>query len=166
MIELYFIGIGMGNFDYFIMQVICVMNVVDFILLLCKGEVKFDFIDLCYIICVVVLMWLVCLVEFDLLVCEVGGDYLDGVNDWYDVIVWIWVVQIVCYFFDGGRLVLFVWGDLLFYDSSLCIVDWFKGIGFVVWVEVVLGIISLQVLMVVYVILLNNLGVLVIVIIG
>lgn len=124
MIELFLVGIGFGNFEYLILEVICVLEEVDLILLLCKGDEKIEFVDLCCDIVVDILKIKFKVVEFDYLVCDVKMlKYLDGVNMWYDVLVEIWMGLIVEYGSFKIKVVLMVWGDLSFYDSMLCIVE-------------------------------------------
>lgn len=144
MIELFLVGIGLGNFEYLMLEVICVLEEVDLIFLLCKGDEKIEFVDLCCDIIVDILKIKFKVVEFDYLVCDVKMlKYLDGVNMWYDVLVEIWIGLIEEYGSFNVKVVFMVWGDLSFYDSMLCIVECVEIKGISLNICVVFGIMFL-----------------------
>ena len=120
MIDLYFIGIGMGNPDHLTRQAIAELQTADVILIPHKGAQKSDLADLRKTICEKCLDPIPPLVYFDLPKRDSKTKtYLEGVVDWHSAIAKTWQDTLHRTLPNGGKAALMIWGDPSLYDSSL-----------------------------------------------
>jgi precorrin-6A synthase len=159
LIDLILIGIGTGNPDHLTLQAIKALNSADLILIPRKGETKADLAELRRAICADVLTNpKTRITEFDLPKRDTGNpDYLEGVDDWHDVIASAWRRTIRASLGENGRVALLVWGDPSLYDSTLRIAGRIAT-DLPLTVSVIPGITSLQALTAAHAIPLNTLG--------
>jgi precorrin-6A synthase len=155
MIELVLIGIGTGGPDQLTLAAVKAINRADLILIPRKGADKADLADLRRAICEDVLTNPATrIAEFDLPVRDPAQpDYLRRVDDWHDAIAKIWQRTIADHITDG-RVALLVWGDPALYDSSLRIARRLSDVS----VQVVPGLMSINVLTAAHGITLNEVG--------
>jgi precorrin-6A synthase len=150
--DLVLIGIGTGNPDHLTLQAVREINRADLILIPRKGESKADLAELRRAICAQVLTNPATrLTEFDLPERDPATpDYLRRVEDWHDAIARAWAAHLP----ESGRVALLVWGDPALYDSTLRIAARLPA-----WtVQVVPGLMSMNVLTAAHAITLNALG--------
>jgi precorrin-6A synthase len=155
MIELVLIGIGTGGLDQLTLAAVKAINRADLILIPRKGADKADLADLRRAICDEVLTNPTTrIAEFDLPVRDPATpDYLRRVDDWHDAIASVWQRTIADHI-STGRVALLVWGDPALYDSSLRIARRLPDVT----VEVVPGLMSINVLTAAHGITLNAVG--------
>lgn len=155
MIELVLIGIGTGGPDQLTLAAVKAINRADLILIPRKGADKADLADLRRAICEDVLTNSATrIAEFDLPVRDPAQpDYLRRVDDWHDAIAKVWQRTIADHLTDG-RVALLVWGDPALYDSSLRIARRLPDVS----VQVVPGLMSINVLTAAHGITLNEVG--------
>lgn len=155
MIDLVLIGIGTGGMDQLTLAAVRAINGADLILIPHKGADKADLADLRRAICEEVLTNPATRIAgFDLPVRDPATpDYLRRVDDWHDAIAAVWARTIADH--PGARRVaLLVWGDPALYDSSLRIARRLADVR----VEVVPGLMSINVLTAAHGITLNEVG--------
>lgn len=155
MIDLVLIGIGTGGMDQLTLAAVRAINGADLILIPQKGADKADLADLRRAICEEVLTNPATrIASFDLPVRDPATpDYLRRVDDWHDAIAAVWARTIADH--PGAqRVALLVWGDPALYDSSLRIARRLADVR----VEVVPGLMSINVLTAAHGITLNEVG--------
>jgi precorrin-6A synthase len=155
MIELVLIGIGTGGLDQLTLRAVRAINGADLILIPRKGADKADLADLRRAICDDVLTNPATrMAEFDLPVRDPAtADYVTRVEHWHDAIAGVWARTIADHL-TQGRVALLVWGDPALYDSSLRIARRLPDVR----VEVVPGLMSINVLTAAHGITLNEVG--------
>lgn len=155
--NLVLIGIGTGGLDQLTLAAARAINAADLILIPRKGASKADLADLRREICAQVLNNPATLIgEFDLPVRdEATPDYRERVEHWHDAIAQVWTQTIEEHLPGGkGQVALLIWGDPALYDSSLRIAGRLPDVA----VEVVPGLMSLNVLTAAHGITLNEVG--------
>ena len=159
MIDLYFIGIGMGNPDHLTRQAIAELQTADVILIPHKGAQKSDLADLRKTICEKCLDPIPPLVYFDLPKRDSKTKtYLEGVVDWHSEIAKTWQETLHRTLPNGGKAALMIWGDPSLYDSSLRIAQRLNPRKAAIRITVVPGLTSVQLLTAAHAIPLNALG--------
>ena len=159
MIDLYFIGIGMGNPDHLTRQAIAELQTADVILIPRKGAQKSDLADLRKTICEKCLDPIPPLVYFDLPKRDAKTKaYLDGVVDWHSAIAKTWRNTLHKTLPNGGKAALMIWGDPSLYDSSLRIAERLNTPNGAISITVVPGLTSVQLLTAAHAIPFNTLG--------
>jgi precorrin-6A synthase len=155
MIDLVLIGIGTGGMDQLTLAAVRAINGADLILIPQKGADKADLADLRRAICEEVLTNPATRIAgFDLPVRDAATpDYLRRVDDWHDAIAAVWARTIADHP-EARRVALLVWGDPALYDSSLRIARRLADVR----VEVVPGLMSINVLTAAHGITLNEVG--------
>ncbi|MDB2417484.1 precorrin-6A synthase (deacetylating) [Paracoccaceae bacterium] len=159
MIDLYFIGIGMGNPDHLTRQAIAELQTADVILIPHKGAQKSDLADLRKTICEKCLEPIPPLVYFNLPKRDSKTKtYLEGVVDWHSAIAKTWQDTLHRTLPNGGKAALMIWGDPSLYDSSLRIAQRLNPRKAAIRITVVPGLTSVQLLTAAHAIPLNALG--------
>ncbi|HZU63775.1 MAG TPA: precorrin-6A synthase (deacetylating) [Novosphingobium sp.] len=154
--RLVLIGIGTGHVDHLTLEAVREINAADLVLIPRKGEAKADLAALRRDICARVLTNPATrIAEFDLPERDPAtADYRQRVEDWHDAIAACWAGAIARALPDGGRVALLIWGDPALYDSSLRIAARLEG-----WaVQVVPGIMSINMLTAAHAIALNEIN--------
>ena len=156
MIELALIGIGTGGPDQLTLAAVRAINAAELILIPRKGADKADLAQLRRAICADVLTNPdTVIAEFDLSVRDPSIlDYIARVEQWHDAIAQVWARTIAAHLPGGGRVALLVWGDPALYDSTLRIARRLPDAR----VQVVPGLMSLNVLTAAHGITLNEVG--------
>lgn len=159
MIELYLVGIGMGNPSHVTAAAIQALQSADLILIPNKGATKADLVDLRSEICEKLLSPVPPISYFDFPSRDPAEpDYLKRVNDWHDSIAGLWQDTIHATHSSGGKIALMIWGDPSLYDSSLRIAERLKLKNTTVKTHVIPGITAVQLLTAAHRIPLNELG--------
>jgi precorrin-6A synthase len=157
MIELVLIGIGTGGPDQLTLAAVRAINGADLILIPRKGADKADLAELRQALCDRLLTNPATRVApFDLPLRDPATpDYLRRVDDWHGAIAQVWARTIAEHLPGGqGRVALLIWGDPALYDSSLRIARRLPDVR----VEVVPGLMSINVLTAAHGIALNEVG--------
>jgi precorrin-6A synthase len=156
MIDLTLIGIGTGGPDQLTLAAVKAIRAADLILIPCKGADKADLAELRRAICADVLGDTAGrIAEFDLPLRDPAiPDYRERVECWHDAIAAVWARTIAAHRPEGGRVALLVWGDPALYDSSLRIAWRLPDVR----VQVVPGLMSINVLTAAHGITLNEVG--------
>lgn len=156
MIAFTLIGIGTGGPDQLTLAAVKAIRAADLILIPRKGADKADLAALRRAICAEVLGEAQGrIAEFDLPVRDPAiADYRERVEAWHDAIAQVWARSIAAHRPEGGRVALLVWGDPALYDSSLRIARRLPDTR----VEVVPGLMSINVLTAAHGITLNEVG--------
>lgn len=159
MIELYLVGIGMGNPSHVTRAAIEALQSADLILIPNKGVTKADLADLRSEICQKLLLPVPPIGYFDLPSRNPAEpDYLKRVNDWHDAIAGLWQETIQTNCPNGGKIALMIWGDPSLYDSSLRIAERLKAKNAAVKINLIPGVTAVQLLTAAHGIPLNELG--------
>ena len=159
MIELYLVGIGMGNPDHLTAQAVNALQHADLILIPDKGSQKSDLADVRVTICEKFLSPLPKMAKFSLPVRnEQEASYLKRVKSWHEEIALVWRDTILEHCPKGGRIALMIWGDPSLYDSSLRIAERLIAQDQKLTVNVIPGLTSVQLLTAAHKIPLNTLA--------
>ena len=159
MIELYLIGIGMGNPDHLTGSARAALQGADLIMIPEKEAFKSDLAIIRQKICKKILSPLPNIVMFKLperLHSE--AEYFKKVELWHDKIAVKWQSIIKQHLPKGGRAALMIWGDPTLYDSSLRIADRLKLQLKELKINTIPGLTSIQLLTAAYNIPLNSIG--------
>jgi precorrin-6A synthase len=156
MIELYLVGIGMGNPSHLTGAAIEALQLADLILIPNKGEAK---ADLRSDICEKLLLPIPQITYFSLPSRDPKEpDYLKRVSDWHDSIASLWQNTILSNRPNGGKVELMIWGDPSLYDSSLRIAERLQTKDHALKIHVIPGVTAVQLLTAANRIPLNELG--------
>jgi precorrin-6A synthase len=159
MIDLFLVGIGMGNPDHLTAQAVGALQSADLILIPEKGDEKSDLADLRTVICEKLLSPVPKIARFRLPVRDPKeSSYLKRVTDWHEKIALQWRDEILKNRPNGGRIALMIWGDPSLYDSSLRIANRLIAEEQHVKINVVPGLTSVQLLTAAHKIPLNTLA--------
>ena len=159
MIELFLVGIGMGNPDHLTGQAIKALQTADLILIPEKGNEKSDLADLRVVICEKLLTPVPKIARFRLPVRDPQeSSYLKRVTDWHAQIALQWRDEIFKHCPSGGRIALMIWGDPSLYDSSIRIANRLIAQEQQVSINMVPGLTSVQLLTAAHKIPLNTLA--------
>ena len=159
MIELYLVGIGMGNPAHLTGEAVQVLQTADLILIPHKGSDKADLADLRKQICEELLSPVPSIEYFDLPSRDPKEpNYIKRVNYWHDVIAALWHDNIQENCPGGGKIALMIWGDPSLYDSSLRIAERLKIKYTHVKIHIIPGITAIQLLTAAHGIPLNEIG--------
>ena len=157
MTRLVLIGIGSGHIDHLTLGAIKAINAADVILIPRKGADKADLAELRRAICAEVLTNPATrIAEFDLPTRDPAiPDYRQRVDDWHDAIARVWAATIAAHQPTGeARVALLVWGDPALYDSTLRIAARLPDTH----VEVIPGLMSMNILTAAHAIPINEIG--------
>ena len=159
MIELFLVGIGMGNPAHVTTAAVEALQSADLILIPKKGANKADLVDLRTEICEKLLSPIPPIGYFNLPSRDLAEpDYLKRINDWHDAIASIWQDTIQTKRPNGGKIALMIWGDPSLYDSSIRIAERLKAENSAVKTHVIPGITAVQLLTAAHGITLNEIG--------
>jgi precorrin-6A synthase len=144
------VGIGAGNPEYVTMQAVRVLNQVDVVFLVDKGDAKASLVELREEICT---RYIEDQAGYRVIEIEdpprdrTAGAYQKAVDDWRRQRAVLFEQAIIDNLDDDGHGAFLVWGDPSLYDSTLGVVDHLLTRGNVVFeYEVVPGITSIQAL--------------------
>ncbi len=159
MIELFLIGIGMGNPDHLTGMAKTALQNADLIMVPDKGSEKSDLGELRKEICEKLLYPIPKIISFDLPIRDPAEpEYIKRVQDWHNKIATLWSRTINDNLPKGGKVALMIWGDPSLYDSSLRIAEKLKIYITNLEISVIPGITAIQLLTAAHKIPLNNLG--------
>ena len=158
-IDLFLVGIGMGNPDHLTNQAKKALKSADLIIIPDKGLNKSGLCEIRMALCEKLLNPTQNIAYMDFPSRKNNDvNYLENVEIWHDQISTAWEQTIISHLPYGGKIAFMIWGDPTLYDSSLRIVERLRARRFKINLEVIPGLSAIQLLTSAHKIPLNNLA--------